>query len=74
MNSLSSLTMYEQSEENKKKSVKSGRHEFSLSSLMGKMKKKKLSVKSGRHEFSLSSLTIYGESEENKIISKVRET
>ena len=42
MNSLSSLTMYGQSEENKKKSVKSGRHEFSLSSLMGKMKKKKI--------------------------------
>ena len=40
--SLSSLTMYGQSEENKKKlSVKSGRHEFSLSSLMGKIKKKK---------------------------------
>jgi hypothetical protein len=34
--------MYGQSEENKKKSVKSGRHEFSLSSLMGKMKKKKI--------------------------------
>jgi hypothetical protein len=28
----------------KKKSVKSGRHDFSLSSLMGKIKKKKLSV------------------------------
>jgi hypothetical protein len=58
----------------KKISVKSGRHEFSLSSLMGKVKKKKLSVKSGRHEFSLSSLTMYGQSEEKKYISKVRET
>ena len=62
----------------KKLSVKSGRHEFSLSSLMGKVKKKKkkLSVKSGRHEFSLGSLTMYGQSEENKKknISKVRET
>ena len=38
--SLSSLTMYGQSEE-KNVSVKSGRHEFSLSSLMGKVKKKK---------------------------------
>jgi hypothetical protein len=64
--------MYGQSEENKKKSVKSGRHEFSLSSLMGKMKKKKLSVKSGRHEFSLSSLM--GKVKKKKIISKVRET
>ena len=60
----------------KKLSVKSGRHEFSLSSLMGKVKKikKKLSVKSGRHDISLSPLTMYGQSEENKIISKVRET
>jgi hypothetical protein len=47
--------MYGQSEE-KKISVKSGRHEFSLCSLMGKVKKKNLSVKSGRHEFSLTSL------------------
>jgi hypothetical protein len=69
---LSQFT-YGQSEE-KKISVKSGRHEFSLSSLMGKVKKKKWSVKSGRHEFSLSSLTMYGQSEEKKYISKVRET
>jgi hypothetical protein len=39
-----------------KLSVKSGGHEFSLCSLMGKVKGKKLSVKLGRHEFSLSSL------------------
>jgi hypothetical protein len=56
----------------KKISVKSGRHEFSLSSLMGKIKKKKLSVKSGRHEFSLSSLMV--KVKKKKIISKVRET
>ena len=56
----------------KKISVKSGRHEFSLSSLMGKVKKKNISVKSGRNEFSLSSLM--GKVKKNKIISKVRET
>ena len=41
-----------------KLSVKSGRHEFSLSSLTmyGQSEEKKISVKSGRHEFSLSSL------------------
>jgi hypothetical protein len=42
---------------------------------LGKVKKikKKLSVKSGRHDISLSPLTMYGQSEEKKIISKVRE-
>jgi hypothetical protein len=43
----------------KKLSVKSGRHEFSLSSLTmyGQSEEKQnISVKSGRHEFSLSSL------------------
>jgi hypothetical protein len=60
----------------KKLSVKLGRHEFSLSSLMDKVKKikKKVSVKSGRHDISLSSLTMYGQSEDKKIICKVRET
>jgi hypothetical protein len=58
----------------KKLSVKSGRNEFSLSSLMGKVKKikKNISVKSGRHEFSLCSLM--GKVKGKKCICKVRET
>ena len=56
----------------KKLSVKSGRHEFSLSSLMGKVKIKKISVKSGRHKFSLCSLM--GKVKKIYFICKVRET
>ena len=67
--SLSSLTMYGQSEEKQNISVKSGRHEFSQFTYG--QNKEKLSVKSGRHEFSLSSLM---GKVKKKNISKVRET